>query len=198
VTRGVAYVQAGRWGREGQMPLARSCQNKLAGIVGLGRIGKAVARRLAACGMRILYHGRNQQPAMPYTYYNDLHAMARDSDILVLCCPATEATIGLVDANVLRELGPQGILINVSRGSVVDETALIAALGSQTIAGAGLDVCVNEPNPNPALVAFDNVTLLPHLGAATIETRVATFDTMIANIQCHFSGLPLPNRYAPA
>jgi lactate dehydrogenase-like 2-hydroxyacid dehydrogenase len=195
ISKGANYVRAGRWTRDGNLPLATSCQHKVAGIIGLGRIGGAVAKRLGACGMRVLYYGRNRQPQMPYTYCGDLSEMARASDVLVICCPSTPATIGLVDTNILRELGPEGFLINVARGNVVDEVALIEALERRVIGGAGLDVCNDEPNPQPSLVALDNVIILPHLGAATVETRDAMFDVMVTKLRCHFAGSALPDPY---
>ncbi len=197
VTAGDRYVRSGRWPREGNMPLATLAGGHTAGIIGLGRIGKAVARRLAACGMSIAYFGRKPQD-VPYRYYADLHDMAADSDLLLVCCPATPATRNLVNAQVLQALGPEGFLVNVARGSIVDEPALIRALALKHIAGAGLDVCQNEPNPDPALLALDNVIILPHLGASTVQTRQDMFDVMAGNLRLHFQGKPLLSPYRPA
>ncbi len=191
ITAGDRYVRAGRWKKDGPMPLAMLTSGKLAGILGLGRIGKAIARRLAACGMTIAYHGRRRQTDCAYEYYDDLRAMAQACSLLVICCPATAETDGLVDTAVLEALGPQGYLVNIARGSVIDEAAMIAALRDRRIAAAGLDVSLNEPDPDPALLALDNLVILPHIGSATHETRQAMFDVMLGNLQCHFAGKPL-------
>ena len=197
VTAGDRYVRAGRWAAEGNLPLATLAGGRTAGILGLGRIGKAVATRLQACGMSIAYHGRRPQPAFPYRYYGDLRALAQDSDLLVVCCPATPETRNIVNAEVLQALGPQGFLVNVARGSIIDEAALIAALRAGAIAAAGLDVWMNEPNPDAALIALDNLVILPHLGGSTLETRQGMFDTMAENLRRHFSGQALLSPFSP-
>ena len=186
---------AGRWGQQGQMPLTTALYGRTAGIVGLGRIGKAVARRLAACGLSVLYHGRREQTDVPYRFVPDLLALARDSDVLLVCCPATADTVGLVGNAVLEALGPKGVLINVARGSIVDEAALIEALQTGRLGGAGLDVCRDEPHPDPALLVLNSVTLLPHIGAATTDTRIETFEVMARNLGCYFAGCNLPNTF---
>ena len=196
ITSGDRYVRAGRWPKEGNMPLATLAGGRTAGIVGLGRIGKAVARRLAACGMSIAYFGRKPQD-VAYRYYAGLLDLAAASDLLVVCCPATPGTHNLVDAEVLRALGSEGFLVNVARGSVVDEPALIRALAEKHIAGAGLDVCLNEPNPDPALLALDNLIILPHLGASTVQTRQDMFDVMAENLRRQFRGQPLLSPFRP-
>jgi lactate dehydrogenase-like 2-hydroxyacid dehydrogenase len=177
------------------MPLTTGLGGKTAGIVGLGRIGKAVARRLVACGMTIAYHGRKPQPGIDYTYYKDVLDLALASDLLVLSCPGTPETHGMINADVLRALGPKGFIVNVARGGVIDEAAMIDALKNGAIAGAGLDVTIGEPNPNPALTSLENVVVLPHIGGAAAETRFEMYDVMIINLKCFFAGEPLPNRF---
>lgn len=182
------HLHAGAWARQGQFPLAHALGGKLAGIVGLGRIGKAIARRLEAHGMRIAYHGRARQAGVEWCYFESLNELAREADFLVVACPGGEATRHLIDASALEALGPEGTLINISRGSVVDEAALITALQGGAIRGAGLDVFENEPQVPPALMACDNAVLLPHLGSGTHETRRAMGALVVGNLAAHFSG----------
>lgn len=181
------FVRAGDW-LQRRFPLASKIGGATMGVVGLGRIGKAVARRAEAFGMRIVYFGRRQQSEIGYPYYDDLVAMARDSDYLMLTCPGGEATRHLVDARVIAALGPEGRLINIARGSVVDEAALIEALASGRLGGAGLDVYANEPRVPAALVRLENVVLAPHIASATHATRAAMGDLMIDNLTAHFAG----------
>ncbi|MBT4568409.1 MAG: 2-hydroxyacid dehydrogenase, partial [Marinovum sp.] len=157
-----AYVRSGKWQTDGNAPLTRTADNRTVGIVGLGRIGQAIADKLAPFNAKILYHARNEKP-VKYTYYSDLAAMARDSEVLICITPGGPSTHKLVNADVIDALGPEGILINVSRGSVVDETALIAALQEQRLGAAGLDVFEREPKVPAALRALSNVVLLPHV-----------------------------------
>lgn len=187
---GDIYVRVGKW-LNGPMPLGVSPKGKTAGIVGLGRIGQAIARRCEAFGMKIAYHGPRKKPDQPYPFYEKLIDMARDSDFLILACPGGEETAGIVDMHVLDALGPKGFLINVSRGSVVDEPALVEALYNKKIAGAGLDVFAKEPNVPPELISMDNVVLLPHIGSATAETRTAMGRLVADNLKAHFEGRPL-------
>lgn len=184
------FVHAGQW-PQGMFPLAYALRAKTAGIIGLGRIGKAIARRLAAHGMTIAYHGRQQQEEVPYCFCGSLHDLAAQSDFLIVACPGGEATRHLVDARVLAALGGEGTLINISRGSVVDEDALIAALQSRSIRGAGLDVLQNEPHVPAALLACDNAVLLPHVGSGTHETRRAMAALCVGNLTAHFAGKAL-------
>src|SRR6185312_12266391 len=144
------FVRAGDW-TKGLFPLATKLGDKTMGIVGLGRIGKAVARRAEAFGMRVVYYGRRCVPEATYSFYDDLIAMARDSDYLMLTCPGGEATRNLIGATVMAALGPEGVLINIARGSVVDQPALIAALQSRQLGGAALDVYADEPRVPEAL-----------------------------------------------
>jgi len=184
------YVRVGKW-QGGSMPLGVTPKGKTVGIVGLGRIGKAIAKRLVAFDMRIVYHGRKPKPDLAWPYYKDLREMAEICDYLVLSCPGGPETHNIVNADVLHALGPKGYLINVARGSVVDEPALVDALTNKVIAGAGLDVYAHEPNVPDVLKGMDNVVLLPHIGSATVETRTIMGEIVLANLEAHFSGKPL-------
>jgi lactate dehydrogenase-like 2-hydroxyacid dehydrogenase len=185
------HVREGRWAEQGNMPLATRMSGKRLGIVGLGRIGKAIAQRAQGFGMSIAYTGRTRQQAVAFAYFPSAKALAANVDFLVVITPGGEATRGLIDAEVLQALGPSGYLVNVARGTVVDEAALIEALQKRTIAGAGLDVFENEPHVPAALRALDNVVLTPHMASATRETRQAMADLALANLQAHFAGKPL-------
>ena len=184
------YVRSGAWAG-GPMPLARKVSGARMGIVGLGRIGMAIAKRAAAFGMSIAYTSRNARPEAPYPYFASAEALAREVDFLVVITPGGAATRKLIDAKVLAALGKKGYLVNVARGSVVDEPALVEALRAGTIAGAGLDVFENEPNVPAELLALDNVVLTPHVGSATWQTRQAMADLSFGNLQAHFAGKPL-------
>jgi len=184
------YVREGRW-KDGPMPLARKVSGARLGIVGLGRIGNAIAKRAEAFGMTIAYTARNARPESSYRYFPSAEALAAEVDFLVVITPGGAGTRKLIDAKVLKALGKDGYLINVARGSVVDEAALIEALKSGTIAGAGLDVFENEPNVPAALIALDNVVLTPHVGSATWQTRQAMADLAFSNLAAHFGGRPL-------
>jgi len=181
------FVREGRW-LKGAFPLASKVGGATMGVVGLGRIGKAVAQRAAAFGMHIAYFGRRRQPDIPYRYYDDLVALARDSDYLMLTSPGGPETRHLVNAAVLEALGPEGAVINIARGSVVDEKALVEALAAGRLGGAGLDVYEDEPFVPEALLKLDNVVLLPHIASATHATRAAMGALMIANFKAHFAG----------
>jgi hydroxypyruvate reductase len=185
------YVRAGSW-PNGPMPLARKMSGARIGIVGMGRIGQAIAQRAAAFGMRIGYTARSAKPDVSHAYFATPKALAAQSDFLVVITPGGAATRKLINADVLAALGPQGYLVNVARGSVVDEAALIEALRTGTIAGAGLDVFEAEPNVPEALREMDNVVLTPHIGSATGQTRKAMADLALANLNAKFSGAPLP------
>lgn len=183
------FVHTGDWPKR-SLPLSMSLTGRTVGILGLGRIGKAIAQRLAACGMKVGYHGRAAQ-TVPYTYYPTLTGMAQAVDFLVVACPGGPATKNMVNADVLSALGAKGRIINIARGSVIDEPALIKALQDKTLGGAGLDVFANEPNVPAALMSMDNVVLFPHVGSATKETRQGMADLVLANLAAHFSGKPL-------
>jgi lactate dehydrogenase-like 2-hydroxyacid dehydrogenase len=179
------YVRAGEWGRR-PFPLTTKLGGRTAGILGLGRIGKAIAKRLSAMEMKIAYTGRKRQTDVPYRFVPTLAALAAESDFLIVACPGGPATKNIVNAEVLAALGKKGTLVNIARGSIVDEPALVAALLSGTIKGAGLDVFADEPKVPPALLAMENVVLLPHVGSATDETRKAMGDLCKANLDAWF------------
>jgi lactate dehydrogenase-like 2-hydroxyacid dehydrogenase len=189
------YVRDGRWQRLGNQSLATKVSGKRLGIVGMGRIGKVVARRAAAFDMEISYHARNRAD-VPYRYCPDLVEMARLVDFMIVIVPGGPATRGLIDARVIAALGPDSILINVARGSVVDEPALVAALVEGRLGGAGLDVFADEPNVPEALLGLDQVVLAPHVGSGTEETRGAMADLVVTNLRAHLAGRPLVTRVA--
>jgi hydroxypyruvate reductase len=184
------YVRAGLW-PSGPMPLARKVSGARLGIVGLGRIGQAIARRAEGFGMSIAYTTRTAKPEVPYTYYPTATALAAQVDFLMVITPGGAGTKGLINAEVLKALGPQGILINVARGTVVDQAALVTALEQGVIAGAALDVFEDEPNVPESLRRRDNVVLTPHIASGTWQTRRAMADLAFGNIQAHFAGSPL-------
>jgi lactate dehydrogenase-like 2-hydroxyacid dehydrogenase len=184
------WLRDGCWVKQGDYKLSASLRDRSVGIVGLGRIGKAIARRCAAFGLPISYFGRNQQGDVAYRYYADLLAMARDVDTLIVVTPGGPATQQLINAAVLKALGPRGILINMSRGSVVDEAALIDALSKRSILAAGLDVFLGEPNINQAFLSLDNITLLPHVGSASTHTRNAMGQLVVDNLAAFAAGQP--------
>ncbi len=186
------HVRQGRW-PAGPMPLARKMSGARLGLVGMGRIGQAIAQRALAFGMSIAYTARSAKPALPYAFHATPRELAAVSDFLVVITPGGAATRKLIDTGVLRALGSQGYLINVARGSVVDEAALIEALQNSGIAGAALDVFENEPLVPEALRALDNVVLAPHIGSATTQTRHAMAARAFANLEAHFAGHPLPS-----
>ena len=188
-----AHVRSGRWASEGAMALGRRVSGARLGLVGIGRIGQSIAKRAEAFGMQVAYTARNARPGLSYAYHPDAAALAAASDYLVVITPGGEGTRGLIDARVLKALGPNGVLVNVARGSVVDEDALIAALESKTIAGAALDVFAQEPHVPERLRALPNVLLAPHIGSATQSTRQAMADLVMANLTAHFGGQPLPS-----
>lgn len=187
------YVKENRWATEGNLPFARKMSGARLGIVGLGRIGQAIAQRAAAFGMQIAYTGRGAKPEVKYTYYASAKDLAAAVDFLVVITPGGEGTRRMINREVLEALGPRGYLINVARGTVVDEAALIDALKNKVIAGAGLDVFENEPQVPQALRELDNVVLTPHMASATWETRQAMADLALANLQAHFAQQPLPS-----
>lgn len=184
------HVREGLW-LEGAYPLTGELTGRRVGILGLGRIGKEIARRCQAFRMRVAYHGRTEQPFEPYEYYADLEAMARDVDWLVVIAPASPETKGIVSRRVLEALGPEGCLVNVARGSLVDEPALVEMLQSGALGGAALDVFADEPRVPEVLFGLDNVVLSPHQGSATVKTRNAMADLVVANLAAHFAGNPL-------
>jgi hydroxypyruvate reductase len=187
IAEGDRFVRAGKW-PQGPLPAGRDLGGKTCGIVGLGSIGRGIATRVQACGMSVGYHGPHRKDDVSYPYYPDLEAMARDSDCLVVICPLTPATRNLVDARIIDALGPEGFLVNIARGPVINQQALIAALRDKRIAGAGLDVFWDEPQVPEELTAMDNVVLSPHMGSATREIREERGRKLLANLRAHFSG----------
>lgn len=185
------YVRAGDWKAKGNYPFTTELSGRTIGIAGLGRIGKEIARRAQGLKMRVLYFGRHRQPKEPYVYYDDLAAMARDCDWLVMMTPGGKSTEGIVNRKVLEALGPEGYFLNMSRGSVVDQDVLVDMLVNGKLAGAALDVFASEPNVPEALFGLDNVVLSPHHASGTYETRKAMGDLLIANIEAQIAGEPL-------
>jgi lactate dehydrogenase-like 2-hydroxyacid dehydrogenase len=183
------YLRAGLWPK-GAYPLTPSLRGRTAGIVGLGRIGKAIAKRVAAFGLDVVYHGRNPQPGVAYRYYPSLVEMARAADVLVIVAPGGPSTRHIVNAEVLEALGPDGVLINIARGSLIDEAALIQALKTGKILAAGLDVYENEPDVPAELIALDNAVLLPHVGSASVKTRQAMAECVVENLFAWADGKP--------
>jgi len=184
------HVRSGAWAKSA-FPLNRKVSGGRLGIVGLGRIGQAIAKRAEAFGMSIAYTARSKKAELAYAFYPNAAALAKEVDFLIVSTPGGEATRGMINAEVLDALGPDGYLINVARGSVVDEPALVAALQEKRIAGAGLDVFVDEPKVSAALSALDNVVLAPHMGSGTVQTRTAMADLACANLFAYFAGKPL-------
>jgi lactate dehydrogenase-like 2-hydroxyacid dehydrogenase len=184
------YLRAGKWPK-GNYPLSRATlRNRIVGLVGMGRIGGAIARRLEAFGLPIVYHTRKARPDLPYRHYSRLLDMAKDVDTLIAIVPGGAATRHMIDAKVLEALGPDGIVINVARGSVIDETALIDALKTRKIFAAGLDVFVNEPEVPAELLSLDNAVLLPHLGSASVFTREKMDQLLVDNLLAWSRGEP--------
>jgi len=184
------FLRAGKW-LQGQYPLTKATlRNRTVGMVGMGRIGKAIARRLEALGVPVVYHSRNPQKGVSYKYYPKLLDMARDVDTLMVIVPGGPATANMINAEVLKALGPNGILINMARGSVVDEPALIEALKNRTIYSAGLDVFAKEPQVPKELMEMDHIVLFPHLGSSTEVTRAAMDQLVVDNILAWAAGKP--------
>jgi lactate dehydrogenase-like 2-hydroxyacid dehydrogenase len=175
------HLRDGRW-PNGAFPLTASMQGRVMGILGLGRIGKAIARRAEAFGLKVAYHGRHKQDDVAYPYYATPLALAEACDILMVAAPGGPQTRHVVDARVLAALGPDGVLVNIARGSLVDESALIAALRDGAILAAGLDVYEREPSVPAELTALDNAVLLPHVGSATGKTRAAMANLVVDNL----------------
>jgi lactate dehydrogenase-like 2-hydroxyacid dehydrogenase len=191
VAKGDSFVREDRWGRE-PFPLGTSPKGKRVGILGLGQIGKAFGRRAEALGMVPRYWNRSPITDVTWKCCASPVALAEDSDILVLTIAASAATQNIVNADVLKALGKSGYLINLARGSVVDEDALLAALKDGTIAGAGLDVFVNEPRIRRVFFTAPNTVLMPHQASATMETRIAMGELVLANVAAHFAGTKPP------
>jgi lactate dehydrogenase-like 2-hydroxyacid dehydrogenase len=184
------FLRAGKW-PQGQYPLTKATlRNRIVGMVGMGRIGKAIAKRLEAFGVPVVYHSRKPQAGVNYKYYPNLIDMARDVDTLMVIVPGGASTQNMINADVLKALGPKGILINMARGSVVDEPALIEALKNRTIYSAGLDVFAKEPEVPKELIEMDHIVLFPHLGSSTEVTRAAMDQLVVDNILAWAAGKP--------
>lgn len=181
------YLRAGRW-LKAPFPLSPTLRGRKVGIVGLGRIGKAIAKRLEGFDVAIAYHGRTQQKDVAYAYHPTLLGLADDSDVLIVITPGGAATKHLINADVLKALGPSGVLINVARGSVVDQQALIAALRDGTILSAGLDVFDDEPRVPQELIDMEHIVLLPHVASGSVHTRKAMGQLVVDNLISWFSG----------
>ena len=187
------YLRAGSWAAKGAYPLTTSLGGKTMGILGLGRIGEAIAKRAQAFGMKIRYHNRRKKDAA-HPYDADPATLAKNSDVLMIVTPGGPETEKLVGAKVLDALGPEGYLVNIARGSVVDEPVLLRYLQEKKIAGAGLDVFADEPRVPPEFFRLENAVLLPHVGSATVETRTAMGNLQVDNLLAHFAGKPVLTR----
>jgi lactate dehydrogenase-like 2-hydroxyacid dehydrogenase len=184
------YLRAGKWLQKAYPLTKATLRNRTVGIVGMGAIGQAIARRLDAFSVPVVYHARKPRPEVSYRHYPKLLDMARDVDTLMVIVPGGAATANMISAEVLDALGPNGILINMARGSVVDEPALIKALKEKRIMAAGLDVFAKEPEVPPELMAMDNVVLFPHLGSASVYTRDRMDQLVVDNIAAWVAGKP--------
>ncbi|QWE24274.1 2-hydroxyacid dehydrogenase [Polynucleobacter sp. AP-Elch-400A-B2] len=183
------FVKSAAWSK-GLFTVTTTLAGKQVGIAGMGRIGQDLAKRLEPFKVNLAYTGPTRKE-LPYEYFPDIQSLAKASDVLFLACPATPETEKMMNAEVLKALGPQGYLINIARGSVVDEAALLVALQQKWIAGAALDVFENEPNPNPEFLNLDNVLLTPHIGSATSETRQLMTNLAIDNLEAFYNKRPL-------
>ncbi|WP_374304522.1 2-hydroxyacid dehydrogenase [Ferrovibrio sp.] len=190
IPQGDQFVRQGQWPKA-KFPLTDKLGGKKMGVLGLGRIGQAIARRAEPFNVEISYFGPRRKADIPWRYYDNLVAMAKDVDILMIACPGGKETEGLVNQAVIDALGPKGYVVNIARGSVVVEPALVTALVEGKLAGAGLDVFADEPNVPEALWKLDSVTLAPHVGSATHATRQAMGDLVLKNILAFFAGQPV-------
>ena len=186
ITEGDRFVRQRRWPNE-ELPLGMDLKGKTCGIAGMGRIGREIALRAKVFGMKISYYGRTQKKDLSYTYHSELNELAHNSDVLVIAMPSNKDTQKIIDSKILKSLGSKGILINISRGSLIDEKALIEALKDGTILSAGLDVFEKEPHIPEEMLKLENVVLTPHIGSATNETRAAMGDLVIENLKNYFA-----------
>jgi lactate dehydrogenase-like 2-hydroxyacid dehydrogenase len=184
------FLRSGYWAARGAYPFTTSLGGKTLGVLGLGRIGEAIARRAIACGMKIRYHNRSKKQ-VPYPYDADVVTLARNSDVLLVATPGGAETSRIINAKVLDALGPKGFVVNIARGSVIDEPVLLKYLKERKIAGAGLDVFDGEPKINPEWFGVDNAVLFPHVGSASVETRTAMGALQVENLRLHFAGKPV-------
>lgn len=190
IPAGDRFVREGRW-LKGGMPLTRSLQQKRVGVVGLGRIGQAIAKRCASFNTEIGYFGPRRKADQPYQYFDDIVAMAQWADVIVAACPGGEATRHVVSREALKALGNDGVFVNIARGSVVDQDALVEFLVSGELGGAGLDVFDDEPRAPEALFSLQHVILQPHQGSATVPTRIAMGRLTVDNVLAYAAGQPL-------
>lgn len=191
LSKAESWLRAGEWSRKGDYRLTPgSLRDRSIGMVGLGRIGRAIARRCEAFGLPISYFARRRQADVSYRYYDSIVAMARDVDTLIVITPGGAATQNMINASVLEALGPRGVVVNLARGSVIDEPALIDALRKRTILAAGLDVYWKEPDLNPDLLTLDNAVLLPHVGSASVHTRDGMGQMVVDNLIAYLGGKP--------
>jgi lactate dehydrogenase-like 2-hydroxyacid dehydrogenase len=201
IPRAEQHVRTDAWAKSA-FPLTATLRGRSVGIVGLGRIGKAIARRIEGFGLPVSYHGRSRQPDVAYPYHASVVELARAVDVLIVITPGGEGTRRMIDAEVLAALGPDGVLVNVARGSVVDEDALIAALREKRILAAGLDVYENEPNIRQDFLSLDNAVLLPHVASGSVHTRNAMSQLVVDNLVAWFDGRgalsPVPEHAALA
>ncbi|KAA8521955.1 hypothetical protein F0562_012731 [Nyssa sinensis] len=188
------YVRAGLWPVKGDYPLGSKVGGKRVGIVGLGSIGSMIAKRLEAFGCSIAYNSRKKKPYVSFPYYANVHDLATNSDILIICCALTDETHHIVNKDIMTTLGKEGVIINVGRGGLIDEKELVQCLVRGDIGGAGLDVYENEPNVPRELFALDNVVLSPHKAVATPESFAALQEVVIANLEAFFSNKPLQSQ----
>ena len=186
------WLRSGKW-LAGPYPLTVSLGGKTLGILGLGRIGEAIAKRAQAFGMKIAYHNRKRKD-VPHPYHPNVVSLAKASDVLLVAAPGGAETKNIVNAAVLDALGPEGFLVNIARGTLVDEPVLLKYLQEKRIAGAGLDVFVNEPAVPPEFFALENAVIYPHVGSATLETRTAMGNLQLENLRLHFAGKPVKTR----
>jgi lactate dehydrogenase-like 2-hydroxyacid dehydrogenase len=186
--RAQSFLRSGQWQKGVRFPRTMSLRNRTVGILGFGRIGKAIAERCKGFGLEVVYHGRSEQPDVPYRFYSTVLEMALDVDILFIAAPGTPETDNMVNTEILAALGPKAILVNVGRGNIVDEPALITALKDQTIFGAGLDVFANEPLVSSDLMELENALVLPHIGGASIHSWTTMCKMMVDNLTSWFSG----------
>ena len=184
------YLRSGLWSTQNFPLSVGSLRDRKVGMVGMGRIGQAIARRLDASLVPVVYHTRNPAAGVSYKHYPDLIEMAKAVDTLVVIVPGGASTNKMINAEVMKALGPRGVIINVARGTVIDEQAMIAALKSGTILAAGLDVFEKEPNVPDELKAMQNVVLLPHIGSASVVTRNAMDQLVVDNLKTWFAGKP--------
>lgn len=196
IAAGDRYVRAGRWVKEGRMAITHRVSGRTLGIVGMGHIGLEVARHAANFGMAVFYHNRAPRTDTTHIYVGSVVELARKVDILVVATPGGDGTRHLVDRAVIDALGPEGIIVNIARGTVIDQAALVAALTEGRLAGAGLDVFEDEPNVPEALFDHPHVIVQPHQGGATYEGIAAAVGILIENMKNHFAGKPVVNRVA--